>query len=246
MKPQMISAIADKHAGKPILVICGGYSAATDLPKIPLDLPSCVISANEHGFKQDRFKVDYIVSVDWFYGTTRERMDEKLSEYRTPHINRWSWADYRIPEWTFSGDSGLTAVLVASMLGGHPVIVVGMDRYSGPKRYFWHEHEDWKWNIYIRPHQNVQNQVLQCVEWAGPNIRVFGGPMAEHWPKFGTELAPYAPSPLRSARLPGELYDTLEPYFLHFSDRIDSGRMLLTRQEARGFLNMRKIRAIDT
>lgn len=239
----LISRLVGPYNGKPILVIGGGPTAAA-VAHLPLDHFACVISANEHGFKQDRFKVDFIVSVDWYYGATRTPMYDHMAKYNTPHINRWSWADYRIPEWTFLGDSGLTAVAVAYMLGGHPIIAAGMDRYIGPKRYFWHETPDPHWiKRRVVQHPNVQVSVNQCIEFCQyADVACFGGPMKEHWRLVEAPgRAVWIPCKAPQCTLTGDLYTLRQPIFLHYADRVDDGPILLTKHEARGFLNMRKI-----
>ena len=95
----LISSLYGKYEGKPILVIGGGPSALTDLATIPLDYPACVITANEHGYKQDRFKVDYSVSVDFTYNTGHILMERHLAKFNAVTISRWTWADYRLPDW---------------------------------------------------------------------------------------------------------------------------------------------------
>lgn len=245
MKKLISDLVGPAYNGKPILVIGGGPSAAVALKNIPLDFPACVISANQHGFMQDRFKVDFIVSVDFTFGNGRVPMQEFMAKYNTPHINRWSWADYRIPEWNFNGDSGMTAVTVAVMLGGHPVIAVGLDRYVGAKRYFWHETCDPNWR---KPAVNVDNlrvHTEKCIDFCrGSAVRLGApGPMQYYWPLFKPDefLPQWAQCGAPQCHLKGRLYSQLGPVFLHPTDRVGDGPVLLTDSEARGFLNIRKV-----
>lgn len=246
MKKLISDLIGPAYNGKPILVIGGGPSATAALKNIPLDFPACVISANQHGFMQDRFEVDFIVSVDFTFSNGRVPMQEYMAKYGKPHINRWSWADYRIPEWNFNGDSGMTAVTVAVMLGGHPVIAVGLDRYIGARRYFWHEvgHETWR-----RPAVNVDNvrvHTEKCVEFCHDSAVRLGatGPMQYYWPLFNADedVGPWTQCAAPQCHLKGKPYSQLGQVFLHPVDLVDSSApVLLTDNEAKGFLNMRKI-----
>lgn len=245
---QLFSALCDgRYAGRPILVIGGGPSAKADLLKIPLDYPACVISANEHGFKQDRFKVDFIVSVDWLYGGSKIPMSDFLRQFGTPTINRWSWAHYRIPEFSFCGDSGLTAIVVATMLGGHPVIPLGMDRYLGDRRYFWQDVPEHGWGN-RRAHGNVDHirqTTEQCVDFTRDSqVRMFDGPMRAYWPALDMleHLPKYVPCGAPQCTLEGKTYRIAsEPIFIHPTDRIDSGTIVLTKNEAHPHLHFKKI-----
>ncbi len=138
----LVSALLDRWAGKPILVIGGGPSASKDLPRLHDDgvTPACVISANEHGFHQELFPVDLVVSLDRFHCFQKVPMESLLVPLARKHgaklVNRCSWADYRIPDWNLVGNSGLAAVAVAAALGGSPVIVTGIDMFQGGHVYF--------------------------------------------------------------------------------------------------------------
>ena len=241
----LLSDLVGPYEGKPILVICGGASAARHFPEVYDLQPALVLSANEHGFKQDRFKIDFIVSVDYWYGSTRERMDKKLAGHKTPHINRWSWADYRIPEWNFNGDSGLTAIAVAVMLGGHPVVALGIDRMTGPKKYFWQNGPDPQWAKKVQPHiMNIREHVRRSVEFCkDAQVRIFHGPMLEYWKPYSPAetLPQWVRSTAPQVTLRGKMYNRSSQIFLHPSDPVSSGQILLTDNEAHPHLKAGKI-----
>ncbi|MDE2098505.1 MAG: hypothetical protein KGL39_14725 [Patescibacteria group bacterium] len=242
----LLSDLRDAYARRPIIVIGGGPSVANDLHKIPKSYPACVISANEHGFRQDRFDVNYIVSVDYTYSMSRTPMREKLAQYGRPSINRWSWADYRIPEWHFNGDSGLSAIAVAVMLGGWPVIALGMDRWVGPKRYFWQEAPS-GWDRRRQPNSDsIRVNTQRCVEFcAGFPVRTLSGVMQTYWPKWEGPDADYGPWVAHAApqrTLTGKPYSILARIFLHPADPVDHGPLILTAREAQPFLRVGKIR----
>lgn len=246
----LISELVGPYCGKPILVICGGASVARTLDLIPQDYPACVISANEHGFKQDRFKVDFIVNVDLTFGQTREKMQDRLRKYDTPIINRWSWAHYRIPEWNFNGDSGLTAVAVAVILGGHPVVVLGLDRSTGDRRYFWETTAEPGWTTRRRqPNiQQIRTDTQRCVDFCRDSyIRVLEGPMLAYWPSFDAteKISPWDQCAAPQVTLKGDWYAVeRQPVFIHPSDQILTPRVFLTPNEAHPHLHMKKIRKL--
>lgn len=231
-----------------VLVICGGPSAEKDLPQIPLDWPELVISANEHGFKQNRFKVNYVVSCDYTYSSSTIRMDDFLRQFGAVNINRWSWADYRLPEWNFNGDSGLTAIRVGALLGGHPVCVVGLDRFVGDRRYFWTGPEFPGWQRNKIPNVDVIRETTkETVEACHrTQVRVMNSPMRAYWRQWREDevLPRWVQPDDPAAWYEGKLYTVFQRIFLHHSDPVDTGPIRLTDNEARPHLNFKKIAPI--
>ena len=243
---QLVSELHGKYAGKPILVIGGGPSVPADLARIPRDYISCVISANQHGFMQGTFAPDYVVSVDFTFGSTREPMREALRRFSDkPNINRWSWADYRLPEWTFGGDSGFTAIVVALILGGHPVLATGFDRRTGDRRYFHEPVPPKHWVGHLpasRDNMKVQNARLIALG-EGHAVRPMSGPMTAFFKRWDPRevLPPAAQTPLGGQR--GRLYNIVKhPAFLHPTDRLQGATVTLTDNEARGLIAAGKVR----
>jgi hypothetical protein len=236
---KLISDLMGKYSGQPILVIGGGPTAGEWIPKLPLDYFACVISANQHGFMQDRFKVDYIVSVDRTFGSTRTNMEDYLAKYNTPHINRWSWADYRIPEWSFNGDSGLTAIAVAAMLGGHPVVAIGIDRLNGNRRYFWQDTAEAGWHRRAPANiDNIRVNVKRTVDFCrDTEVMTADGPMRAYWRliDLNAQLNSWKPHEAPQCHLTGKTYVPLKQIFLHPSDPV-SRPLLMTDQEAKAHL----------
>lgn len=247
MSLKLLSDLVGPYQGRPILVIGGGPSVEQSLKEIPLDLPVCVISANGHGFKQDKFHVDFVVNVDFTYASTRVPMQQYLAQFNTPTINRWSWADYRIPEWIFNGDSGLTAITVATMLGGHPVIPIGMDRYTGPKRYFWEPEAEKGWDRRKPANiDNIREHTRKVVEFtAGSEVRILGGPLRAYWRVLDhprEEIPAWKPCRAAQCSLKGKIYIAQQDIFLHPTDSVKGGtRIRLTDQEAHPFLRKGKV-----
>lgn len=127
---QLISALFGRWEQQPALVIGGGPSVLKDLPRLAIT-PALVISANDHGMHQDRFKVDLITNVDKMHCLLKRPMEEILRPHGVPIVNRHSWADYRLPDWALAGNTGMQAIALAALLGANPVIVTGIDM-TGP------------------------------------------------------------------------------------------------------------------
>lgn len=216
---------------------------------IPRDYPEIVISANAHGFKQDKFKVDFIVGVDYYFSPPRGdraprlRMQDYVKQFPAKTINRWSWADYRIPEFTYSGDSGLTAILVAVLLGGHPVIPVGIDFGQGDRRYWWDSGPDPQWRQRANYSDNQQAAREMLIDLCrDAQIRPICGPLLAHWPKWSPdEVLPPVKLPVSAQTAEtGCLYSVTGTCFLHPTDQI-SGVVRLTAREAAPLLAKKKI-----
>lgn len=91
---------------------------------------AAVISANGHAFRIPGLQIDFIVCKDDRHTETGEFMRDRLTPLDTPIIGRHWWADYRLPEWPVSINSGLMAIAVAAMLGGGPIYPVGFDFFQ--------------------------------------------------------------------------------------------------------------------
>src|SRR5690606_1288195 len=114
----------------PILVIGGGPSVNIDLPRLKVE-PVAVISANAHGFKQSFFPPTHALVVDAWHSVTLQSMDALVRPYGVPIISPHWWADIRINDWMSGMSTGLTAICVAALMGGNPVITTGLDGFAG-------------------------------------------------------------------------------------------------------------------
>lgn len=133
---QAITELLYKHFDKPALVIGGGPSVLADLPFLPEDYFDAVFSANEHGFKQTKFLVNYTVNVDKRHSVTQEYMRHRLRQYHAAIINCHSWADYRLPDWKWAVNSGITAIAAAVVMGCNPIVTTGIDCWQTNQLYF--------------------------------------------------------------------------------------------------------------
>jgi hypothetical protein len=195
---ELISALFDRWAGKPILVIGGGPSALPDLFRLDQnDNIAAVLSANQHGCHQTRFKVDLLVNVDKIHVELKCPMENVLRPYGIPIANRHSWPDYRLADWSFSANSGITAIAVAVALGGCPVIVTGVDMWTSGRKYF-HDADIVSAFCAKKPvpmkrrggNQDIQTRsamrrLAGLSEFArGAHIRPMSGPMCGVFPRY--------------------------------------------------------------
>lgn len=184
---ELVTALFNRWEGKPALVIGGGPSVLKDLPRLNL-VPDLVISANEHGMRQDRFKVDLITNVDKIHCLAKIPMEQHLRPFGVPIVNRHSWADYRLPDWTMAGNTGMQAIALAALLGANPVIVVGIDM-SGPN--YFHDkgakapkglnQKIRRGGARARQRMSV-NPLIQFVK--GARIRPMSGPLTQWFPVY--------------------------------------------------------------
>lgn len=256
---RVISDLFGQYTGRPILVIGGGPSVSTDIPALPLDFkPALVLSANEHGTKQDRFKVDYIVNCDKVHCLKTDetgrhyRMEPYLRQFGTPIINRWSWADVRLEDWRFNGNSGTTAVAIAAALGGSPIVVTGIDLYATGRNYFY----DTTVGLTPRNKRLAMKPIIsqpdrrlgRLSDFAGKaHIRPLSGVMLTRWPKYRPDEALGAP-PLNTYMAQtvkgggAEAHRALKGFPFGNMDIVQLDTVLmLTKQEADIFLRDGKV-----
>ncbi len=183
---ELVTALFNRWEGRPALVIGGGPSVNRDLKTLEL-VPDLVISANEHGMHQDRFKVDLITNVDKIHCGLRVPMEQILRPFGVPIVNKHSWADYRLPDWTMSGNTGMQAIALAALLGANPVIVTGIDM-TGPV-YFHDKGAKPRKDDNVkrrgaarrRQRETIKPLVKFCV---GARIRPMSGPLTEWFDRY--------------------------------------------------------------
>jgi hypothetical protein len=183
---RLITELLHRWEGKPILVIGGGPSVLRDLPNLK-ETPACVISANEHGFKQKYFGVDLVTNVDKRHCMLKEPMEKILRPLGGIIVNRHSWADYRLPDWAMAGNTGMQAIALAAILGANPVIVTGMDLWNGGRVYF---HDKGAKPLKFKPLKSALKR--RSKERVGPlkvfctgaNIRPMSGALTEWFKQY--------------------------------------------------------------
>lgn len=127
-----VESLYAKHLGRPVIVIGGGPSAPSQLAYVLARLRGdpVYIFANDHGFKLGLVP-DYIVCKDEVHTETKERMEPRLRAHGNyPILARYPWADIVLTNWPTQGNSGQLAIAVAALVGGTPIIPVGIDCYQ--------------------------------------------------------------------------------------------------------------------
>lgn len=118
------------HRGQRICVMGGGPTLASDLERVQADV---WISVNEHGAKLR--PADYVVAMDNTHTRHQTHMEKHLRQFtQAPVIGPWHWNQFQMMKWPLQPKfmlSGVIASWVASMMGGHPVILAGFDCYGG-------------------------------------------------------------------------------------------------------------------
>ncbi len=125
MPQKQLAELARRAKGKPILVIGGGPSGASDLRRQVVKA-QFIISCNEHAFLLAG-RADLIVSVDDIHQREERPMRDVLTKFSVPVCAPFGWADYEFPDCVATGNSGLAAAGIACLLGGAPIYVAGMD-----------------------------------------------------------------------------------------------------------------------
>lgn len=187
----LIGEIAHCWAGEPVVVVGGGPSVNSDFPKI--EKVKHYISCNQHG--QLLVDCDYIVAIDDIHNPTNSSMEKFIKNFGKPVISGQLWADVRLHDFSFPGNTGLHAILVACILGGWPVIVIGIDCYQG--KTYWHDPN--ALNISHGKNQkffDIRIEQLKQITESWP-IRPVSGPLSRFWPCYE-----------RTERLP-----TWEPFY---------------------------------
>ena len=152
-----------RHAGKRICVMGGAKSLKSDVERIDADV---WISVNNHGAALR--PVDYIVCMDNIHTGNKREMRHYLREFSdAPIVSPWHWGQYQMHKWPGFPklyNSGVLAVWIASLMGGHPVIVAGFDCYGNDRRIRMMHSE-------FIPHINSQ-------------VRIASGPLSMYYPAY--------------------------------------------------------------
>lgn len=240
---KLVTELFGRWDGKPALVIGGGPSVLRDFKTLKLE-PALVISANEHGFYQTRFKVDLVTNVDKIHSQKGGPMEGYLRPFGVPIVNRHSWADYRLPDWKLAANTGLQAIALAALLGANPVVVTGIDMWANGRVYF-HEkgakppkgeaRRRLRGAARRRDRERVKPLVHFC---SGAHVRPISGALTDWFKPYDPEevLKPARPIGFR-LRLEQEcqqvLVEVVKPFRMSNSDYTRAGqRLALSHFEA--------------
>jgi hypothetical protein len=180
---KLVTDLFGRWEGKTALVIGGGPSVLRDIHRLDVT-PDLVISANEHGMYQDRFKVDLITNVDKIHASKGGPMEGHLRPFGVPIVNRHTWADYRLPDWTLAANTGLQAIALAALLGASPILVTGIDMWANGRVYF-HDKgakppKDGRRKLRGAARRRDREKVKPLVSFcSGAHVRPLSGPLTE-------------------------------------------------------------------
>lgn len=189
--PQLIGELVNQYRG-PILVVGGGPTALRDLQELRdanYDFKT-TISANEHGHRQEIYRIGYTVAADGIHHEKRKRMNEYLDELgiSTKLISPAFFADYRLPDWRLAANTGLTAIAIAAAMGGGPIVVVGLDFYRlenpGAATYFHDPDAESGSNKKTRRNFEQQIEALHAKIGTEQQIRPLSGPLLGMYPRW--------------------------------------------------------------
>lgn len=248
---RVISELLETYRGKPILVIAGGPSVNADLPKIAELKPALVLSANEHGCRQLMFPVDYIVHCDKRHCEHKTLMAEYLHQFEKPLISKFATADVRLEDWRFSANTGVTAVAVAAVLGGSPIVVTGLDFWRSGRHYFHVPQVPQRPRRYIaRPVVPLRDRALNPLAQfvGGAHVRALSGLMATRWPLYRADETFGEPPVLEYARRNFRTREYRATRSFHWSpwDTVPKDTVMkLSNTEAMILLREGKVAAID-
>lgn len=129
---ELAATLYGKYLGRPIVVVGGGPSVPSQWAALPdfVKVDAVLIFANAHGFHLG-LKPDYIVCKDETHTETKQPMEPQLRAHGDyPIVARYAWADYRLDRWLVQGNSGQMAIALAAMMGGKPIIPIGIDCFQ--------------------------------------------------------------------------------------------------------------------
>ncbi len=255
MATRAITEILSRYYGKPALVIGGGPSARADLPKLTDSdfKPAVVLSANEHGLYQGHYKVDFLVNVDRIHCARKVYMEPYLRQFNTPVINAHSWADYRLPNWKGSANSGITAIAVGCTLGCWPVVVTGVDLFMVGRQYF---HDQDAADRTPRPKSAAPSHIAkvranELRKWAGDYpIRPASGPLTKYFPEYSPAETISAPDMVvyrkRIEKTPVFWFRGLKEFSFVNNDRVSPGELVpFTENEAKPYVEKGWLEKVD-
>jgi hypothetical protein len=179
----LVAELYGKHRGIPILVVGGGPSAPDELAAIGRERVKAmiVISANSHAW-QLGLRPDYTFCKDHLHTETKQPMEVLVRAGGAPVVSMQYWADYRCARWPIQGNSGQHAIALAAMMGGAPIIPIGIDCFQGAT-YF---HTPNVRNVSLGRPAGYWKSRMQRLEGRliGAMIRPVSGPLGDVFPRY--------------------------------------------------------------
>ena len=189
---------------------------------------------------QGHYKVDFIVNVDKIHCAQRVHMETFLRPYGVPIINQHTWADYRLVDWKFAANTGITAIAVACMLGCWPVVVTGCDLF-GTGRVYFHDQDFKTKNPRPKtgaPSHYAKQRMKELRTWsANYPIRPVSGPLTEFFTTWSLDETFKEPKPVGyrvdMLKRAVKSYRAVMAHTYRPNDRINLGEVLkLSKAEA--------------
>jgi len=195
MRPgaQHAATLYAKHLGRPVIVVGGGPSTPGQLASVltRLDGDPVYIFANGHGFKLGLVP-DYIVCKDDTHTQTKEKMEPLLRAHGPyPIVTRHPWGDFIMDKWPTQGNSGQLAIALGALIGGKPVIPVGIDCYQKDQGAYFHAPQDDNVSFGRRDAVWRSSMTRMMLRLEGALIRPVDGPMRHTFKRYDpTEALP--------------------------------------------------------
>jgi hypothetical protein len=127
----LVAELYGKHKGKPILVVGGGPSAPDEARALGSRIDNMVvISANTHAWHLG-LRPDYTFCKDHVHTELKTPMEVLVRAGNAPVVTGQYWGDYRCARWPIQGNSGQHAIALAALMGGAPIVPIGIDCFQG-------------------------------------------------------------------------------------------------------------------
>jgi len=189
---RLVSDIVLSLTGRRIAVMCGGPSLTSALSII--DSCDARVSANDHGCRLRQ--CDYIVACDAVHTVDKTPMEPRLRAYNVPIVSPMLYADWRLNDWEYAGNSGMAAIYIAWLLGASLIVVAGADCYTGDT--YWHTPGVGASSGHNRLPSDFIDRAGKLRDiMPGAVVRVTDGPLTAVWPAYdpAESLPAYVPSP---------------------------------------------------
>jgi hypothetical protein len=184
---KLVSDLYGAHKGRPILVIGGGPSTPAAYEALRNIHDWLIIGANAHAYKLG-LTPTYVFCKDDISTETKLPMEPTVRRPGVEVIGRHFWCDYRCQRWPISGNSGQMAIAAAALMGGCPIVPIGMDGFQKTV-YF---HSPGGTNVSLgRPIGYWDSRFKRLSEvLKGAVVRAVSGPPLAGWSRFdpGEEL----------------------------------------------------------
>ena len=181
MPRERFSELAGKHKGRTAVVVGGGPSSTEYVDLWPKD--ALIIGVKEHALIQG-IKQDYLVALDNCYPDLEPWLNKLSEQDRPPLIGLYGWADYQFGDYYQANDSGIVAAWAAHVMGCYPILLTGMDLFSG-KAYHHDLAESNGAKFDVKYYKMKWQELTQQKTVKGIQCRVMGpGPLCETFPMY--------------------------------------------------------------